>query len=289
MDEGCSYSTSNPFQTDCVQAKAQFPQEVYFAPLNIYRKSLSSPRSLLDHQQSKLLSGTVNRESCAARFDDNLQAFPRKAALTSVQGAFHTDKQTGTCTQSVHRLWKSWIIVDLRQNNLFKTSNPDFLALLMSNSVIPYIMSLLSSWISLGHYTKHWEALLYLMSKVSFRILLPPPHISLFVLSILLKVPCCIATQSLEAEIGRRCSGSVWSSNMICLLYWNTTLQQAAVAVAVTWEWKGQLCWELDVNFLSNLFWQVTHTEAVNVLSKPKRHIVGVRNVTSLNYRFSCI
>lgn len=46
-----------PFHTDCVQVMARFTQGVYFAPLNIYRKSLSSPRSLWDCQQPKLLSG----------------------------------------------------------------------------------------------------------------------------------------------------------------------------------------------------------------------------------------
>lgn len=86
-----------PFQAeDCVQV--QFAQGVYFAPLNIYRKSLSSPRSLWDRQQHKLLSGTASLEPCAACFVDNLQAFPRKVGLASVRGAFQTDKQTDTWT-----------------------------------------------------------------------------------------------------------------------------------------------------------------------------------------------
>lgn len=68
-----------PLQTDCVQVKALFTQGVYFAPLNIYRKSLSSPRSLWGRQQPKLLSGTASLDPCVTCFDGNLQAFPRKA------------------------------------------------------------------------------------------------------------------------------------------------------------------------------------------------------------------
>ena len=92
-----------PFRTDCVQVRAQFTRGVYFAPLNIYRKSLSSPHSLWDRQQPKLLSGTAILEPCAACFVDNLQTFPRKAALTSEQGAFQTDEQTDTCTHTSTR------------------------------------------------------------------------------------------------------------------------------------------------------------------------------------------
>lgn len=42
---------------------------------------LSSPRSLWDSQQPKLLSGTAILEPCAACFVDNLQAFPRMTDL----------------------------------------------------------------------------------------------------------------------------------------------------------------------------------------------------------------
>ncbi len=111
-----------PLQTDCVQVKALFTQEVYFAPLNIYRKSLSSPRSLWGHQQPKLLSGIACLDPCAACFDDNLQAFPRKARLTSVRGTFQADKQTDT--RSSTRLPRALKIlkdlVDLRRNSALK-------------------------------------------------------------------------------------------------------------------------------------------------------------------------
>lgn len=91
--------------------------------------------------------------------------------------------------------------------------------------------------------------------EVIIRTLLLPPHLSL---------PGCTATQSLVAKISRRRSRGVWSSNMICLLYWGTTLQQAAVAV--TWERQGRLSagnwmWTYWVTF----FWQVTHTDSTYV------------------------
>lgn len=81
--DGCCICTkSNLYKMPWLQAKAQFTEGIYFAPLNIFRKSLSSPCSLWDRQQPKLLSGTASLESCAACFVDNLQAFLRKAELT---------------------------------------------------------------------------------------------------------------------------------------------------------------------------------------------------------------
>lgn len=97
-----------PTKKTWVQAKPQFTQGIYFAPLNIFRKSLSSTRSLWDCQQPKLLSGTAGLEPCAACFVDNLQAFLRKAGLTSVQGAFQTDKQNHTPPQGSHRFACIW-------------------------------------------------------------------------------------------------------------------------------------------------------------------------------------
>lgn len=153
------------------------------------------------------------------------------------------------------------------------------LVMLMSNSdlciALNLNMSLLSAWISLVHLKKTLRISLTCYRGIclyhhTFHLLTfcPAKHSLLYCHTVL------------EAKISRRCSGGVWSSHTICLLYWATTLQQAAVAV--TWERGGQL----SVGNWMWTFWVTVFDKWLMTLEL-EQQFVSVDSERTVTFQFS--
>lgn len=84
QDGCCSCTMSSLYKRTSKQSLSSLRGSILHL-LNIFRKSLSSPLSLWDRQQPKLLSDISGLEPCSSCFVDIPQALLRKARLTSLQ------------------------------------------------------------------------------------------------------------------------------------------------------------------------------------------------------------